>query len=55
MAFTEDFIVATSPQTQEPGKLQSIGLQKVGHDWLIECMNLFTAVNQIFIPGIFIF
>ena len=32
MDITEDFIVVISPQTEEPGNLQSMGSQKVGHD-----------------------
>ena len=30
------------PWAGEPGRLQSMGLQRVGHDWMI---NTFTYVN----------
>ena len=28
-----------SPWTEEPGGLQSMGLQRVGHDWATKCMH----------------
>ena len=32
MATTPVFLTGESPQTEEPGRLQSMGSQKVGHD-----------------------
>ena len=32
MATTPVFLPGESPWTEEPGKLQSMGLQRVGHD-----------------------
>ena len=31
------------PRTEEPGRLQSMGLQRVGHDWVI---NAFTFKEE---------
>ena len=31
--YTPLFLSEESPWTEEPGKLQSMGLQRVGHDW----------------------
>ena len=31
---TPVFLPVESPQLEEPGKLQSMGLQRVGHEWL---------------------
>ena len=33
MAANSSILVWRIPQTEEPGRLQSIGLQRVGHDW----------------------
>ena len=32
-----------NPQTEEPGRLQSMGLQRVGHDWLYK--HAYISVN----------
>ena len=33
MATHSSILAWEIPQTEEPGKLQSIGSQRVGHDW----------------------
>ena len=46
------------PWTEEPGKLQSMGLQRVGHDW-VTSLSLFTFLHwkrkwqptPVFLPG----
>ena len=35
MATHSSILAWRIPQTEEPGKLQSVGLQRVGHDWAI--------------------
>ena len=34
MAAHPVFLPGESPQTEEPGGLQSMGLRRVGHDWV---------------------
>ena len=43
------------PRTEEPGGLQSMGSQRVGHDWetftfclIVFCMNLLALQNFLF-------
>ena len=46
------------PWTEEPGRLQSMGLPRVGHDWATS-LSLFTFMHwrkkwqptQVFLPG----
>ena len=33
------------PRTEEPGGLQSTGLQRVGHDWAAECAHTYTHTD----------
>ena len=35
------------PWTEEPGRLQSMGLQRVGHDWAISLSPCFTALTTL--------
>ena len=37
---TPVFLPGESPQTEEPGGLQSMGSQKVGHDWATKCTDI---------------
>ena len=40
MATHSSILTGESPWTEEPGGLQSIGLQRVGHDWSsLACMH----------------
>ena len=36
MATHSSFLAWRIPWTEEPGRLQSMGLQRVGHDWVTE-------------------
>ena len=38
---TPVFLPGESPQTEEPGGLQSMGLQRVGHDWVTKIKKKF--------------
>ena len=35
------FLPEESPWTEEPGRLQSMGLQRVGHDWVTKDTHVF--------------
>ena len=40
MATHSSILAWKIPQTEEPGRLQSIGLQRIGHDRVTECMRI---------------
>ena len=44
--FTKPFLIALKiPWTEEPGRLQSMGLQRVGHDWATSLSFTFLSGN----------
>ena len=49
MATPSNILACRTPWTEEPGKLQSIGLQRDGHDWAIEhvCLPITEAKEEI--------
>ena len=58
MAFHSSTLAWKIPWTEEPGGLQSTGLQRVGHDWATS-LSLFTFMHwgrkwqptSVFLPG----
>ena len=50
---TPVFLAWRSPWTEEPGRLQSIGLQRVGHDWN-DSMHAVYGMNSPFLRIIFL-
>ena len=43
------FLPGESPSTEVPGRLQSIGLQRVGHDWVTKhntCIRFYIMMIQ---------
>ena len=55
---TPVFLPGAFPWTEEPGKLQSMGSQRIGHDW-VTSLSLFTFMHwkrkwqptPVFLPG----
>ena len=48
MATHSSILAWRSPWTEEPGGLQSMGLQRVGHDWSdLACMHPFLWFNSV--------
>ena len=39
MATHSSIVARRSPWAEEPGRLESMGLQRVGHDWAAEHSN----------------
>ena len=39
------FLPGKIPRTEEPGKLKSVGLQRVGHDWVSKRMSAHTHTH----------
>ena len=50
MAIHSSTIAWKIPWTQEPGRLQSMGLQRVGHDWAtsLSLSSIFYGLNRVF-------
>ena len=46
MAFHSSTIAWKIPWTEEPGRLQSMGLQRVGHDWETSHSHIYTWVLE---------
>ena len=46
MATRSSILAWRIPQTEEPGGLQSMGLQKVGHDWATNTHIMYKTDNQ---------
>ena len=47
MATHSSILAGESPWTEEPGGLQSMGLQRVGHDWVTKHSTQSSKVKQI--------
>ena len=47
MATHSSVLAWRMPWTEEPGGLQSMGLQRVGHDWVINTLIEFTFGRRI--------
>ena len=46
MATHSSTLACKIPWTEKPGRLQSMGLQRVGHDWAISLSFFLSAVSQ---------
>ena len=46
MATHSSILAWRIPWTEEPGRLQSMGLQRVGHDWQLNNNNITTCVHN---------
>ena len=46
MAIHSSIFAWEIPGTEEPGGLQSMGLQRVGHDWVTEYTPIYTLAMQ---------
>ena len=54
MATCSSILAWKIPWTEEPSRLQSMELQRVGHDWATEHIKWYTHVIIIYIIGIII-
>ena len=45
MATHSSILARKIPQTEEPGWLQSMGLQRVGHDWAFTRAHVYTQTH----------
>ena len=53
MATHSSILARRIPQIEEPGGLQSIGSQRVGHDWS-NLAHMHTSTNPLAFPGLFL-